>query len=655
MNNISTEAKIGRNETCPCGSGLKYKKCCGNKTSNTVGSSTSTLFQEAQAHLQSGRLENAIQLYKQILDKNPEHSDAMHYLGVALFQNGASENGLQWLSRSLELKPDDATFHNNMGMVLEKSSELAEAERHFTTALKIDSENIDAKYNLARIWLLREQVHKAVSSLNQLALEYPEDFEIQDLYAQALIADLEEHKAIELCKRTLAIEPGRISTRRRYAEALKSVGYFPEAEALYEQLFNEEQENIGVALDRVYLAESQNKLDLAEKYLNQIRIKLTDKNKEQYYTVIILKAILLRRKKQYQQALEQLKIMPLKDLPERAEVLYFFELGEIEDKLGHFDAAFKSFVKANNLRRESQALEYSREERVSQNARLKSIFTNENCNNWSNYSVKKKKNAPAKQRPIFILGFPRSGTTLVEQIIASHPAVCPGGELRFMTTAELSAAKLLKSAEAFPECLMSLNRNGTEDVLPALNQIYIDGATSLEFIDKDTPWFTDKAPLNSERLAMIHLLFPDSPIIHAIRHPLDVCLSAFFTNFRQRHWYAHDIKDTAVYFKRVHELIEYYKQNIPDLKYLPVRYEDIVMDSENQVRRMLEFIGEPYDERCLEFHKSKRVARTASYAQVNQKLYTSSMYRYKKYREQVESIIPILMPVIESLGYTVDD
>jgi len=220
---------------------------------------------------------------------------------------------------------------------------------------------------------------------------------------------------------------------------------------------------------------------------------------------------------------------------------------------------------------------------------------------------------------------------------------------------EAKVASYLNSNEPFPECLMALSLSKNKNVLTEIQALYLNKASQLEIDNNEAHWLTDKSPFNSERLAMINLMFPQSPIIHVIRHPLDACLSAYFTSFQHRHWYSLNLEDTAMYFKEIIALVEHYRSEITGLKYLSVRYEDLVLDPEPQVRRMMKFIGEPYDESCLDFHKTKRVARTASYAQVNQKLYKSSVYRYKNYRKQVEPILPILMPVIESLGYTVDD
>jgi hypothetical protein len=166
-------------------------------------------------------------------------------------------------------------------------------------------------------------------------------------------------------------------------------------------------------------------------------------------------------------------------------------------------------------------------------------------------------------------------------------------------------------------------------------------------------WFTDKMPLNETHLGLIALLFPQSPLIHVIRHPLDIMVSAISNHFTHGMFCASALETAALHYVRVTDLVQRYRSEMA-LRYLPVRYEDMVGDQEATVRAMLDFVGEDFDERCLAFHENQRYARTASYAQVTEKLYDRSRFRYRHYRKHLEPVIPILQPVIERLGYAID-
>jgi len=582
-----------------------------------------------------------------ILAQNENHCDALHYLGVALHQNGESDLAMDYLTRSIELKPDDAMFRNNLGMVLEESGEVIESEKHFKMALQINPENIEARFNLARVLVTKEKSDIAIKELNRLVTDQPDDFDIKQLLATAYRDNNQEQSAISIYEAILEKTPADTMTRQQLAETHAAMGQYQLADEMYEKLCQDEPENNAYLFQRVCLAEERNALDAAQQFIQILLGREQELDYKTKHSVFRLKAMLCRRSKKFNEALDWLR------LADDEKNLYFAERSAVEDKLGLFEQAFCSYTKANEARIRFKAVEHSHEEILALHGRLRQVFKKENLQHWKQ-CLPVNDNKLQKQ-PLFILGFPRSGTTLTEQIVGAHTGICFGGELPFMSQVEAKAASFLKSNESFPACLMSLSLASNKNVLTELQQLYLEKVDQLEFIDHKAHWFTDKSPFNSERLAMISLMFPKSPIIHVIRHPLDACLSAYFTSFQHRHWYSLNLEDTAMYFKEIIGLVEHYKTQIAGLKYLSVKYEDLVEDLEPQVRRMLEFIGEPYDESCLDFHKSKRVARTASYAQVNQKLYKSSMYRYKNYRKQVESIIPILMPVIESLGYTVED
>lgn len=166
-------------------------------------------------------------------------------------------------------------------------------------------------------------------------------------------------------------------------------------------------------------------------------------------------------------------------------------------------------------------------------------------------------------------------------------------------------------------------------------------------------WFTDKMPLNETHLGLIALLFPASPLIHVIRHPLDVMVSALANHFTHGFFCASLLETAATHYFRVMELTEHYRTEMA-LRYLPIRYEAMVGKQTKTVRSMLDFIGVEFDENCLRFQENRRYARTASYAQVTEPLYDRSLHRYRHYRRYLEPVIPVLRPLIERLGYMVD-
>jgi len=173
-------------------------------------------------------------------------------------------------------------------------------------------------------------------------------------------------------------------------------------------------------------------------------------------------------------------------------------------------------------------------------------------------------------------------------------------------------------------------------------------------LHKGAQWFTDKMPLNETHLGLIGLIFPKAPIVHLLRHPLDIVLSVYSNQLTHGFYCAYDLESIARHYVLIMDLVEHYCSQMT-LRYMPVRYEDIIADQETQVRRLFSFIGVPFERRCLDFHENRRYARTASYAQVTEKLYDRSHFRYRPYLKHLAPVIPILEPVMLRLGYSIED
>jgi hypothetical protein len=255
-------------------------------------------------------------------------------------------------------------------------------------------------------------------------------------------------------------------------------------------------------------------------------------------------------------------------------------------------------------------------------------------------------------QPLFIVGFPRSGTTLLEQTLTAHPRIAAGDELPIIGELTQLMPRMLDSPLSYPEALAELWMGDHRDELDNLRDHYLRRVAQLGIVPEGAAWFTDKMPLNEVHLGLIHLLFPHSPVIHLIRHPLDVVVSVFSNLLTHGHYCAYALDSIAQHYAQTMELVDHYRREL-DVRYMAVRYEDIVDDQEATIRRVMDFVGESFDPACLRFHENRRYARTASYAQVSEKLYDRSRYRHRHYGQALAPVIPILQPVIERLGYSV--
>ena len=237
-----------------------------------------------------------------------------------------------------------------------------------------------------------------------------------------------------------------------------------------------------------------------------------------------------------------------------------------------------------------------------------------------------KKAAPNTMRPVFVVGMPRSGTSLTEQIIASHPLAAGAGELNYWTVV----------AEQYGEAI----ENGLIDP-PVRTKLAEQYLRLLAGNAPDALRIVDKAPVNSDFLGIIYSALPDCRIIYMQRDPIDSCLSCYFQGFTAAHNYTTDLSVLAGYYRTHHELISHWRRVLPPGAILDVPYEDLVADPEGWSRKIIDFIGLEWNARCLKFHETKRMVATASFWQVRQKIFTSSVRRWRHYEKFIGPLMAL--------------
>jgi tetratricopeptide (TPR) repeat protein len=365
-------------------------------------------------------------------------------------------------------------------------------------------------------------------------------------------------------------------------------------------------------------------------------------------SVLLHRAILHGRVKHYVEALAALDDIERRRPGGDLGPIEWSEKGLLLDRMGRYAEAFAAFSEAKRNLRALTGQSYMAEEAAALVRRLTVFFVAPRLKILPRAGVRSE-----VAQPIFIVGFPRSGTTMIEQTLSAHPLISAGDELPIVGELTGLIPRMLNSPLAYPEAFAELWLGDQLEGLDNLRDYYLQRARQLGALRKGARWFTDKMPLNETHLGIIGLIFPQAPIIHLLRHPLDVVLSVFSNHLTHGYYCAYDLTSIARHYVLVTDLVEHYRREMP-LKYMAVRYEDVIDRQAESVRQMLAFVGAPYDRRCLDFHENLRYARTASYAQVTEKLYDRSRYRYRSYGEQLAPVIPILEPAIRRLGYTID-
>jgi tetratricopeptide (TPR) repeat protein len=626
------------------------------------------------------RHEEAEQAYRQALKLEPDNPEILVNYGSFLLERNVIDRAREQLDRAIRIDPNNVGAHVTLGNLHDRLRDWEQVNKHYNKALLLDPANSTVHCNLGyRCYDLGKQQEavehfeharkgdphsaKALAGLGNCMLRQDETDQAEeyiekalklspwDVYAHIAKAELDAQQrntgsAEAEWKHVIEHHPdmseGYIGLAKHYSDA----GRYDEARMQY--LAAEEAEAASLRLYNAWSnhEEKLHHLDEAER-LAEKALAINPA----YPGLAILQSKLARRRKDFSAALERLDTIDSAAIEsEMFKSSYLFELGDVLDKLGRYPEAYAAYDSANQAKNIYLGRVYEAE---TDNTRFKHWKQFYSADNMAALSALPRPENTSKPTPVFIVGFPRSGTSLLEQIIGSHPLAAPAGELLFIGDISQTRAQEITGSElSYPDLLLDEAAPLDAQKLQAMRDYYLCGVESLGVTDSNTRWVTDKMPHNALHVGLISVLFPEAPIIHISRHPFNSCLSAYFSNFKSGHRYTSSLESTAQHYKHIMDMLAHYR-NI-GIKYMEVHYEDLVTDQENITRKILEYIGMPWDDACLQHHKSARVVKTASYEQVTQKIYTSSLYRYRNYHEAVQPLIPILKTTIEHFGYTID-
>lgn len=604
------------NPRCPCGSDTNYRRCCGRRSKarpdpRKAEKKVLALYTDSCNALRDDREMHCLSAVKEILKLQPYHFGAL----TTLFRcrNHLSVFSIDDLSEIatniLEGFRDETELACSAGDVFEFRGAAERAAAVFQGILKRDAHHFRANFGMGR---LSQRLH-------QLDLA---EFH----FRHAFFVRSNAHQVV-----------------RHLADVLSAMGRKYEAEHYLKIATALAPQDLETLFSWVRLEESRGNLDRAWSLFASI-----PQAPEIRAARSITEAVLHRRNRYYKKSIVSLDAVDLGPMPLGQRASYWFERCYTLDKLGLFDQAFGCAQNANEIKEKHLALTYD-EQRLKDTARrLRAAFTKKRLH-------KLKPAQPLSERdetPVFICGFTRSGTSMVEQVLSAHSNICGGDELPFIYDLARNAPKLLDTEDEFPLCLFGRTAAQTQARFQMLRRRYLERLRLTGAIDPGVRKVTDKMPMNEFHLGLIHLLFPEARIVHVFRHPLDSVLSSYFTDATHGGFCTYNLVSAAKHYRLLFEMTEYYRSKL-DLGYATVRYEDIVGDINKEVKKLLEFVDEPFEQGCVDFHQNPRYSRTASYAQVTQKLYDSSLFRYRNYLPHLSEIIPILKPVIDKLGYKV--
>jgi tetratricopeptide (TPR) repeat protein len=599
-------------QLCPCGSGLRAIRCCslqiGARAPAEATRHLVPLVERAMAAHRQGATETAERLCLDVLELAPDRPGALSILYEIRKAQGVTAAAEALIRRIVALDPNNLVATNELALIMLGKGALAEAEVHARNAIRIAPENPQA-HNLMGM-IMTEANRPQIGEYH-----YRRVLELTETRDPILLANL--------------------------AWNLKNQGRMQEARTLYQESAAAAPDIRQTQLGFARLEEADRNFDGANKILDDAEARFPDD-----VGIRLTRAAVLGRMRRYDDAVAMIDSAVSGDA--RLGPNELLEKGRLLDQMGRYDDAWAAFTEGKALARELSGHIYLDEAARETIDRLRNFFNAGRLRLLPRAGVRS--DVP---QPIFILGFPRSGTTLVEQTLSAHAKIAAGDELPLIHEITAIMPRMLASPLGYPEALAELWMGDQREGLDNLRDYYLQKVRQLGVLRKGATRFTDKMPLNETHLGLIALLFPEAPLIHVLRHPLDIMVSAFSNAFTHGFYCAADLVSAATHYVRVMDLVQHYRAEMT-LRYQPIRYEDIVKDQEASVRAMLTFVGEKFDKACLTFHQNRRYARTASYAQVTEPLYDRSVERWRHYRTHLEPVIPILQPVIERLGYTID-
>ena len=611
--------------------------------------------QEAATHHQAERWAEAEWFYRAILQARPDHADANHLLGLIAYRTGRLEFAAVLIRKAISASPGMAAFHSNLGTVLHEHGKPSEAVLSYRRALVIAPDYPEALGNLGNALKDLGRQNEAVTCYGRALVLNSNFAEALSNLGNPLCDQGRLDDAAACCRRALVLKPAFSQAHYNLGNVLRGQGRADQAIASYQRAlilkvdYAEAFANLGIAL-RDEGRESEAaircqqavvlKADYPEAYCNlgifwteMGRLAKARRALECAVTLAPRRASAYRNLAQSKRftagdrflaAMEELaRDMAALDMGDQAEL--HFALGKAYEDLGRREQSFQHFLAGNACKR--RLIAYDEAATLGVGERTRAVFT-------PALMAGKSGLGEPSEVPVFIFGMPRSGTSLVEQILASHRQVFGAGERPEFGRLAVGLGRA--GGAGFPEAVDSLSA-------AALRRLGGDYLAAVRPLAPAAARITDKMPANFRFAGLIHLALPKARLIHCRRDPVDTCLSCFSKLFEGDLPWAYDLGEMGRYYRAYERLMAHWRTVLPPGVMLEVEYEELVADLEGQARRLVAHCGLDWDESCLAFHQTDRTVRTASATQVRRPIYNTSVGRWRPLTEQ-------LWPLLNALG-----
>lgn len=568
---------------------------------------------------------------KQPAGANRRRREADHLLAQveARRQRGDFDGMLAACEAAVAEDPRHAGAHHLLARLCFAAGDQDRARAHSARAVELAPDAVDLLVTRAEILAEAHEVMAALASLERAQALAPRSTRVLNVTANLYRRCNRPVEAFKLLKRSREIDPEKAETLALVGDAFLELGKVKQAVASFRLALRQAphdatiHDKLGRALqstrDREGAAACFQRAiacqpGLVEPHVHLAAVKTGERGAPEIAAL---------------EALERKRPLTVRD-----EVQIHAALGKLHDDCGDHQRAFANVRQANEIRRRA-AGPFDIDQTIAHVNALQRCFTAD--------LFAGRECASTSQLPVFVVGMPRSGTTLVETIVACHPDAHGAGEL--VHVGDMARALLTsRSPDGWREHL---------EALPSRSLAELAGSylAHLQAMAPEALRIVDKMPHNFQHLWLVALLFPGARVVHCRRDPRDVCLSCYFADFELTHGYRHDLRTLGRYYRQYVRLMEHWREVLP-LSILDVWYEDLVTDQEAESRRLLAHVGLDWNAACLDFHRSRRSVRTASNVQVGQRMYTSSIGRWRNYEPWLEPLLAELgeLPAAASAG-----
>ncbi|MGY3452440.1 sulfotransferase [Bradyrhizobium sp. USDA 4353] len=536
-----------------------------------------------------GRYDAAVQHYETALSLSPSHPGILYGFAMVRQNQGLIDEAMVLLRRAIDNKPQHLDAHFALGNMLYTAGKDIEAAKHYLKVLDFSPEHAETHNNIANVLLRQGHRERAIEHYKRAIASRPD---YADAYGNLGNAFLELNRLEESIEQNLLaikLKPERFGSYNNLGVAYQALGRFDEATAAF-------QKALELAPDDAPIH-----LNLA----NMSKFKPDDSRLPGLRNLI--------------ERVDQ--------LDQEKQIAAHFAYGKALSDLKDYDTAFSHLHKANTLKR--QTFDYDSEQRLAMMQNVAARFTPEFFRSVAGHGDE-------SWAPIFIVGMPRSGTTLMEQVLASHSKVFGAGELETFKELVGECANRQKVVPNYPDLIMLL----PPEEMTRLGQEY---TARVRVLAPEAERIVDKMPLNFLFVGLIHAAFPRARIINTRRDPLDNCISCYQLLFTGAQPFAYDLTELGHYYRGYEGVMEHWHKVLPPGVLIDVQYEDMVDDLEGVARGVLDHCGLDWEDACLDFHRTERMVRTASLMQVREPIYRRAIGSWRRYETH-------LGPLCEALG-----